>query len=181
MDDITAAFTACWERDAPRVLGYAHRHIGADEAPDVVAEVFLVAWRRWDEVPDPPIGWLIRTASGVLRNRLRSTRRAVRLTDRIALLDAVASTGPDTADAVVRRAEAIQRLAALPDDHREAVLLVSWDGLSMEAAAEVAGVRPATFRKRLSRARERLQREESPLPPSTPALSSLHLITRESL
>lgn len=189
MDDRTAAFTACWDRDAPRVLAYARRHLGADEAGDVVAEVFLVAWRRWDEVPDPPIGWLIRTASGVLRNRLRSARRGWSLADRVARLDATAAAGPDTADAVLRRSEALARLAALSEEHREALLLVSWDGLSAEAAAQVAGVRPAAFRKRLSRARRELERDDAPPPASADpsfvrssrAPSASRLIHQESL
>lgn len=120
----------------------------------------MVAWRRWDEVPDPPIGWLLRTAAGVIKNRSRSTRRRDRLTDRIALLNQATAAVSDVADAVVQRDEALRRLASLNDDQREALLLVSWDGLSPDEAAEVLGLRPAAFRKRLSRARELLSRDE---------------------
>src|SRR5204863_40653 len=34
------------------ILGYARRRTGPDEAADVLAETFLVAWRRLDTVPD---------------------------------------------------------------------------------------------------------------------------------
>lgn len=174
MDENAEAFTACWEREAPRLLAYARRHLGPDEAADVVAEAFMVAWRRWEEVPDPPIGWLLRTTAAVMKNRSRSTRRRSRLTDRIALLNQAAAAVPDTADAVVLRDEALRRLAALNDDQREALLLVSWDGLSADEAAEVLGLRPATFRKRLSRARELLNRDE---PPSHPRSSAVFVPT----
>ena len=120
----------------------------------------MVAWRRWDEIPDPPIGWLLRTAAGVINNRSRSSRRRDRLTDRIALLNQATAAVLDTADAVVQRDEALRRLASLNGDQREALLLVSWDGLSPDEAAEVLGLRPAAFRKRLSRARELLSRDE---------------------
>ncbi len=49
-------FTAAWHRDAPRVLAYARRHVGPRDAPGAVAETFTVAWRRWDDVPDPLLG-----------------------------------------------------------------------------------------------------------------------------
>ncbi|WP_107774886.1 RNA polymerase sigma factor [Nocardioides sediminis] len=145
-------------------MAYARRHLGPDEAADVVAETFLVAWRRWPEVPEPPIGWLLRTAAGVIKNRSRSTRRRDQLADKIALFNHAAAAVSDTADAVVRRDEALRRLAALSDEQREALLLVSWDGLSADEAAAVLNLRPATFRKRLSRARELLNRDEPPLP-----------------
>lgn len=180
MENRAKAFTACWQSEAPRLLAYARRHLGPDEAADVVAETFLVAWRRWHEVPEPPIGWLLRTAAGVIKNRSRSTLRRDRLTDKIALLNHAAAAVSDTADAVVRRDEALRRLAALSDDQREALLLVSWDGLSADEAAAVLGLRPATFRKRLSRARELLNRDESPpLPGDRTAFVPATLISQE--
>jgi RNA polymerase sigma-70 factor (ECF subfamily) len=160
--DHTEAFTECWHRDAPRVLRYARRHTVANDAPDVVADTFAIAWRKWADVPDPPIGWLLRTAMGVIRNRERSNRRRHTLDTRVGLLGQAASGATDTADAVIRRDEALRRLAALTDDQREAVLLTAWDGLSPDEAAGVLGIKPATFRKRVSRARELLEQDESP-------------------
>ena len=180
MEQDAEAFTDCWRSQAPRVLAYARRHMGADEAADVVAETFMIAWRRWHEVPDPPIGWLLRTAAGVIKNRTRSTRRRTRLVDRVALLAfAAASTASDTADAVVRRDEALRRLASLSDDQREILLHVSWDGLSADEAAEVVGLRPAAFRKRLSRAREALNSDETPLTSARPTLNCTPAISQE--
>ena len=44
---------------------------------------------------------------------------------------------------------------------REALLLVAWDGLASDDAAEVLGISPATFRKRVSRARQSVLAAES--------------------
>lgn len=148
-------FTRCWHADAPRVLAFARRHVG-DDAPDVVAETFLHAWRRWDELPDPPIGWLLGTARKLIANRVRGAVRHRALVDRMAMLDAVAGDLADHGDGELTRREALDGLAALPADQREALLLVAWDGLSTDQAALALGVRPATFRKRLSRARAAL-------------------------
>jgi RNA polymerase sigma factor (sigma-70 family) len=134
---------------------YARRHVGVDDAPDVVAEAFTVAWRRWSEVPDPALPWLIGTARRCIQNLRRTRRRQDALIERIRLLDAVAAEEP--AGLAGQRHDALVRLAGLSEQHREAILLVSWDGLTIEQAATAAGVRPATFRVRLHRARRALE------------------------
>src|SRR5439155_83532 len=57
------------------VFAYARRRATKDEADDVVSETFLVAWRRFDELPAEPLPWLIGTARKVLANRRRSDDR----------------------------------------------------------------------------------------------------------
>jgi len=55
-----------------RVLGYAiHRGMSIDEAEDVVAETFLVCWRRLDDMPREPLPWLLGVARKTLANRRR--------------------------------------------------------------------------------------------------------------
>ncbi len=149
-------FTELWHSQASHVLAYAARSVGAEAAQDVLAETFTIAWRRWGDLPDPPIAWLLVTARKVIQNRARATRRYRALEERIALLDGVAAFAADSADAVLTRREALERLARLDDQHREALLLISWDGLTNDQAAVVLGIKPATFRRRLSRARAAL-------------------------
>jgi RNA polymerase sigma-70 factor (ECF subfamily) len=43
-----------------------------DERFEGLAETFLVAWRRLDDVPDDPLPWLYRVARRVLANQRRS-------------------------------------------------------------------------------------------------------------
>ena len=62
-------FTELWHEQAPHVLAFARRHVGTEAANDVVAETFMVAWRRWDDVTDPPIAWLLVAARKVIQNR----------------------------------------------------------------------------------------------------------------
>ncbi len=157
-------FTELWHAEAPHVLAFASRHVGAEAAHDVVAETFMIAWRRWGDLPEPPIGWLLVTARRVIQNRARSTRRNRALEERVALLDGVAAYASDSADAALTRREALERLARLDEKHREALLLVSWDGLTNDQAAVALGIKPATFRRRLSRARAALL---APSPPDT--------------
>ncbi len=144
------------------MLAFARRHVGAEAADEVVAETFTVAWRRFEQLPEPPIGWLLVTARKVMQNRARAMRRRRGLQERIALLDAVASYADDADDVALSRRDALERLARLDESQREALLLVSWDGLTNDQAAAVLGIKPATFRRRLSRARAALVHEPTP-------------------
>jgi RNA polymerase sigma-70 factor, ECF subfamily len=160
-----AEFTACWQDQAGRVLAYATRQVGMSEAPEVVSETFLQAWRRWDDVPDPAIPWLIATARRVIANQRRGARRRQQLDRRLEFLTDAALSEAEAGMTAVERDEALRRLLLLTDHHREAVLLVSWDGLSIDEAARVAGIRPGAFRGRLHRARTALNKQ-APAPRS---------------
>lgn len=104
-----------------------------------------------------------------MRNHLRAARRRRGLQDRIRLLTSAAYDGPDTAVSAVERAEALAALATMPEGDREALLLVSWEGLTPDQAAEVLGIRTGTLRMRLHRARRRLAAPEpQPVPRSIP-------------
>ena len=157
-------FTRVWRAEAPHVLAFATRHVGPGMAHDVVAETFTIAWRRWSEVPAPPIAWLLVTARKVIMNRARAQRRHRALETRIALLDHVAAYAADAAETALTRRDALERLARLDEKHREALLLVAWDGLTNDEAATVLGVKPATFRRRISRARAALFTSSEPEP-----------------
>ena len=142
-----------WQACAPRIQAYALRHCGADGADDVVAETFLVAWRRLGEVPEPALPWLLVVARNVISNQ-RRTRNRMRLDDSgedhlAALSDE--QQGPELT--ATERAAAMTALAGLSDTEREALLLVAWDGLTPGQAADVAACTAAAFRVRLHRAR----------------------------
>lgn len=155
MDDLDQvqvdAFTHCFEREMPRLLRYAQRHVGAEMAQDVVAETFQIAWRKWDQLPENKFPWLVGTARMVIGNHIRTLVRRRRLSYRLGLLEDVTAAASVEHEA---RDEALARLAALTESERETLLLVAWDGLDNDEAAQVLGISPAAFRKRLSRARQ---------------------------
>jgi RNA polymerase sigma factor (sigma-70 family) len=139
------------------VAAYARRHVATDDVHDVVAETFLQAWRRWDVVPQPPIAWLVGTARKVIANHLRSTGRRSALHERLVLLETVALSASDAGLLATERMAALEGLAALPEEQREALLLVAWDGLTPDQAATALGIRSGTFRVRTHRARKALE------------------------
>lgn len=72
------------------------------------------------------------------------------------LLDAVAVSADDAGVLATDRIAAIEALSALPEQQREALLLVAWDGLTPDQAATVLGIRSGAFRVRAYRARQAL-------------------------
>jgi RNA polymerase sigma-70 factor (ECF subfamily) len=143
-------FELLYAKYAPAVKAYALRRADAASADDVVAEVFVVCWRRFEDVPLDPLPWLLGVARRVLSTQRRSERRRGALHDRLA---------EQTPDSIVERlgdGGLAAALARLSESDRELLLLIAWDGLSPAEAAKVLGIKPATARVRLLRARRRL-------------------------
>jgi RNA polymerase sigma factor (sigma-70 family) len=141
------------------------------DAQDAVAEVFLTAWRRLDELPDGDAArvWLYATARRVISNQRRSSRRRVALYERLALDAASVVQEPppsDREETLVH--EALRRLG--PRD-REILLLAEWEGLSPAQIAVVLGCRAMTARGRLHRGRRRFARSSRTWLPGTTANS----------
>lgn len=151
-------FSAAFDRLSPRVFAYARRQCAAADAQDVVADTFLVAWRRWPEVPADPLPWLLVVARNTIANLHRRERRADSLLDVAATLARIAGPAAGADHMVVERELLLDAVAGLTDLEREAVLLVAWDALSNRDAATVAGCSQRAFEVRLSRARQRLAR-----------------------
>lgn len=162
--DAEQRFREAFEATATRVLAYVLRHTDRDAAQDVVADVFLVAWRRIADLPDDPLPWLLVVARNTLANRRRSATRRDQLARRLA---DVAGTGTTAAaeDYAVDRSSMLTALLGLTEAEREAILLVAWDGLTPVDAARVAGCSRGAFDARLHRARHRLERSCDPPPP----------------
>jgi hypothetical protein len=85
------AFEALYTAHYQAIAGYVLRRVPADEADDVIAQVFTVAWRRLDDVPPAPADRL--RLFGVARNSVadqqRSRRRRLHLQARLIWAEAV--------------------------------------------------------------------------------------------
>lgn len=149
---------SAFEQHSLRVFAYARRHVDDAMAQDVVSDVFLVAWRRISEMPEPPLPWLLVVARNTLANDYRSTVRRARLQRKLAGIERLARVAPAAEDSALERRLMLTALTALTEAEREAVLLIAWDGLTPEQAAKVAGCSARAMEVRLSRARARLHR-----------------------
>jgi RNA polymerase sigma-70 factor (ECF subfamily) len=147
-------FEELYALHAGAVRGYAMRRCDPETADDVVADVFLVAWRRRAELPEEPLPWLLGTARHVLANHARGHSRRVRLLDRLAAEPTALATPAHSSGRESARVRAA--LARLNEKDRELLLLLAWEGLEPRQAAQVLGVRPNTLAVRFHRARRRL-------------------------
>lgn len=135
---------------------FVRRRVGGSEADDVVSEVFLIAWRRLDDVPADALPWLLGVARRVVANARRSQARNVSLHER---LGQEGSVRGEIADIPVEHDPRVLRaLASLGEGDQEVLLLVAWDELRREQAAKVLGVSTGAFAVRLHRARRRFAR-----------------------
>jgi RNA polymerase sigma-70 factor (ECF subfamily) len=141
-------FTALYDTYQPRVHAYAVSRAGRQLAEEVTSETFCVAWRRFGDLPDPPLPWLLGIARNVLRESYRAQARRDSLAEELRAWTSEADlTGGDVGEAVVERAALLQALARLSDDDRELLTLVAWHGLSPREAAKVVGWRGRQTRR----------------------------------
>lgn len=166
-------FRALYDASYSRLLGYAlRRSRTTEDAADVVAETFLVAWRRLEDVPagDEARLWLYGVARRVLANQRRGERRRERLEVRLLLEPSVWRPAARAEDDVDLDAVA-RAFHRLPARDREVLELVAWEGLAPRDLSIVLDCSLATARVRLHRARKRLARE---LPLAGARLRSAH-------
>jgi RNA polymerase sigma factor (sigma-70 family) len=157
LSDPKQRFTGLYDEYYRRVLRYALQHAGPGSAEDIASETFLIAWRRLDDVPEPPLPWLLGVARNLLGQQFRHARRQQRLTHQIWELTTDADLRAwDAGEHVIERAAALEALSSLSDTDVEALTLVTWHGLEAAEAASVVGCSPHAFTARLHRARKRL-------------------------
>lgn len=156
--DRERAFRDLYAAHFDAVLGFALRRVDRPEdAGDVTAETFLVAWRRLTHAPQGPElrPWLYGVARRVLANHRRGERRRTALGDRLRL--ELRAHVPDTSDDVVQRADVTAAMRRLSARDQEVLELHLWEGLESREIAEVLGLTATVVRPRLSRARTRLR------------------------
>jgi RNA polymerase sigma-70 factor, ECF subfamily len=148
-DEAALRFESVYRDYYGSIHAYARRRL-PERADDVVAETFLVAWRRLEHLPKEPLPWLYGIARRVLADLRRGARRQRALAERIA------SEPADELSELPDR-ELADALAALSERERELLLLVYWEDLAPAQAARVVGCSRAAAVTRLWRARARLR------------------------
>jgi RNA polymerase sigma factor (sigma-70 family) len=171
-----ARFDELYRWAGASVLGYAlSRCTSRDDALDVTADTFLVAWRRRSELPDDAAdarAWLFGVARGCLLNRARGQRRSQRLGQRLLAAEDTA-TLPDPARIHEGRShtrDVRRALDALPPDDRELVTLTAWEGLT-----------PCPGRGRSRPDSDGRTQPPAPRPTATPGRTDAHHHLRQGL
>jgi RNA polymerase sigma-70 factor (ECF subfamily) len=154
VDDDRERFTVLYDRYRMRVWAYAASRAGGEAADEIVSETFMVAWRRFADMPSAELPWLLGVARNVMRDAVRAEARRASLTAELRRW--TEEPAADVAESVIDRLAMLRALADLPDTDREVLTLMAWQGLSPREAARVLGCTAPTVRVRLHRARKRL-------------------------
>ena len=127
----------------------------ADRADDLVQETLMKAWKHHDSFqPGTNIkAWLYTILRNEFYTQLRKRSREVEDADGVysgrVAVQAEQHGHLDMADLKIA-------LQQLPDDQREAIILVGASGFSYEEAAEICNVALGTIKSRVNRARKKL-------------------------
>ncbi|MDJ0521732.1 MAG: sigma-70 family RNA polymerase sigma factor [Planctomycetota bacterium] len=156
-----------------RLYAIASRLCGcAEEAEDLVQEVFLQAFRKWSQFEGRarPLTWLYtiaaRACQRMHRKRSGEPDHLASFDDLLPFVDGALPSvhqqeGGPLAEQI--RKEGIERvkagILALPLEFRLPLVLKEVVGLSMAEVARVLGIKPATAKTRVHRARLRIRKE----------------------
>jgi len=159
------AFARLYELTASRLFAVARGIVGgrSDVAEDVLQESFVRVWRwahRYAPDKGSAYGWLVR----IVRNRALTARETLhRREDGHGELasETLVSSDPDPSDQAMRSEEARRVnacLANLPADHRRALTLVYFEGLTHSELAARLGVQAGTAKSWVRRGLARMNR-----------------------
>ena len=157
-----AVFAQLYRRYHRPVREFCRRRVASDLIDDAVAETFLTAWRRLNDVPtgSDALVWLYGVAYRVIGHQRRSMARRRRLDDR---LRSIVPRTVSAADESVTDADeyrlVLDAAARLGDTDAEVLRLVAGERLSVGEVAAVLGIDPNAVKQRLHRARRNLGRE----------------------
>jgi RNA polymerase sigma-70 factor (ECF subfamily) len=155
--DFATSFESLYNAQYREISGYVRRRVPECDAPDVIAQVFAVAWRRFEHVPSPPEDrlWLFGVARHGVADYRRAGSRRRRLHARLSQEAPSISLSVNSLDPLhARVAAAIDKLR--PKD-REVIQLVLWDDLTHAEAAVVIGCSVNAVELRLRRAQARVR------------------------
>ena len=157
-EDPERLFRSLYEETYADLVRFVQRRTGPEQVDDVVAEAFVVVWRRLGDLPegrDDRRAWLFGITRNVLLNERRSTTRRVALGIRLA--ETPGAVEGDASDLALARVDLGRAWARLTETHQEALGLSVFDAMNATQAAAVLGISPVAFRLRLTRARRALR------------------------
>ena len=175
------AFAVLLRKYRPRLAVLVHYRMGPEmrqivEVDDILQETLLKAFRDFDQftyrTPGSFMSWLARIADHVMADLARAQGRQKRHAAEVLRFRSESNpAGPEPLDTrtpsrVLLEAESwrglVEKLNALPDDYRHAILLMKVEGLSTREAAERLGKSNEATALLLHRALKRFRALQNP-------------------
>src|SRR5450830_938064 len=150
-----SAFEQLFRNTRTDLLAYIlRRSRGPEDAADVLAETYLIAWQKLDRIPKDERArlWLFGVARNLLMKGASRRQSGNALVERLA--NELRSAEPARAPLEDERRDALRAvLTALPVRDREILTMTAWEGLTPKQIAAVMGTSANIVRVRLHRAR----------------------------
>ena len=154
-------FKALFDAHHRAIHAYCLRRLPIDDANEATSEIFLVAWRRFGQIPEAEtLMWLYGVARNVVRNQQRGARRQLRLAVKANSMAPTHHDGPEVQ--VVRAEEHLevkQAMESLKEADRELLRLKVWEGLSNHQVGTVLGISHRAVEGRYTRALKKISRQ----------------------
>jgi RNA polymerase sigma-70 factor (ECF subfamily) len=157
--ELEREFRLLYERNYAPITAYVRRRVrrldGSDA--DIVAEVFVVAWRRFLDVPEltQERPWLYGVARNLIANYFRTAQRTSAIAHRLAIEEDVPSEfATASSDLEIRVRRAVNHLSDLD---REIFRLIHWEELSHEEVGLSVGITTKAVERRVARARKKVR------------------------
>ncbi|HEY1215330.1 MAG TPA: RNA polymerase sigma factor [Bryobacteraceae bacterium] len=158
-------FGALFEQHKNAVYQFAWRMTNSPAvAEDIAQDTFLTLWRgeaEWDRSRGSARALLLGIARHLAWKRWRRDQRWSSLDDETFVATSLSGESCGTEEAVSTA------IAALPSLQREALILATYEGLSLQETADSLAVEVGTVKARLHRARENLKRMLAPYKPGS--------------
>ena len=149
-DGDESALEECYARYGPTVLAYVRRHVGPDEAEDVLQQTFLDLWRHSDRY-DPRQslgGWVFTIAR---RRAIDALRRRPAVVQVDTLRDLVGEDGREIAERFAWAADVRAAMTRLPDAQRETLELAYFADHTQRDISRLLQVPIGTVKARMAR------------------------------
>jgi RNA polymerase sigma-70 factor, ECF subfamily len=124
-------------------------------ADDLVQDTIVRAWTKFDQFKEGTNlrAWLFTIQRNLFFSERRKAKWETQDTDGVHAGKLVQAP---TQDARMDFADFMTAFAKLPDDQREALILIGASGFTYDEAAEIAGVATGTMKSRVNRGRQKL-------------------------
>ena len=143
----------------PKLIRYATTLMGdADEAKDIVSEVFGRAWEEFDSLSEKANAWLYTATRNACLNRLKHLKvEQTRIEAIVLATQTDIDNGYWEHEALLQKAEAIAR--SLPEPTCTVLRLCYWEKKTYREVADQLGISPDTVKKHISKALRMLREE----------------------
>ncbi len=156
-----------WFRDLYRshykdLLAYSCRRTNHTAAEDIVADTFLITWKKRVEIPEGNERlWLFGVARNLILNNTRASQRKKALLQKLRCQPRFDQTTSEITSNMDDQSssELLAALNQLPPFEKELLMLICWEGLSYDEISEILYQTPNALRIRAHRARKLLAKQ----------------------